>query len=1284
MTSDIGSAKTEAISAASSDATTKANNAKSGAISTAAGDATTKANNAKSGAISTAAGDATTKANAAKSGAISTASADATAKANLAKEQAQRYAEVVNSMPAGGTLGGNFLKNKNSATSDNSAGPMGELYYTGGAFTHPNGTRYEISSGCTWTNFEGAANSVRKAFIMFIGSDTSRITGWYTTPPNKNFICVNYDEVNDRWIADLNDGFNPVSTHSEVFVPNENDCIVAAISEAGAGGGILDLHYFAQVNGITALDSLSDLDANADGVINSLDNAAYFPGTLNFNPTGAILNKSLRPAGWFPAYSNSDYDSITFNEGEQAIQLYSSLDSNTGMTHASVPVIPGTTYKISFKYKSSMERTSGIYARLYKGTYDLPDGKLAAIGSNAGPHGSEIEYDSAMTFVDFLNNSALTTSYVERTLTYTADSSTKFVNMVFLNWDGNSTYPLYIKDFKIELEADKTQEQLETVMANYAGAITIGFQSRSGSTSYANPGEGDRRAYIDSDEFGLQNFIQGEWVEDSSIKLGGVSSSGLFLPFIKAQGLYSPNTLTEDIHNIFPGGNPELFNFNNNLNNEFSTGDLDVDYNAPYLVFDSSIKKFGDTSLKCMSGGSAYSRFYSPQRWTVGESFSGGCWVYISSASLALSTSQTIMAVDYNGSTNAYLKADLSGSGYLIQLVVSSVSIKTSTIVAKDTWVYVSFGYNKSNSSFFGTVNDQVLTAPITSSLLAHGTSEAVRHYVYKESLIDELVMSLNSEMSNVYVKHYLEGVPWNTEITKSDLVLAPEDGGQVLSKGPLSVAAPRVYDKYRPEVSLGYKSDKDEFISSVRSNIIAPERTLLDDYNCIHPGGTEVEIYPMYLGNTKDFIIDGKTVGSSAANRTGWPVCVNFDNTPGPYGGTSVAKTTVHSTSNWDQLVRFEKSYGTPRRVAMGVHLKVTSAVPSKGYPLISVYEMGNSKRCFNIRIVPVNSSTFKLQFCLETVSTSYGFVATSSSVKATSKSMSYNSYFFMSYGLDVDTSSLWVLLDGTFMSYQYSLEGFLPDFDRCILHMPGGASISEMSLICGGDGVLEAFKKKHTLGEPWSLGLTTTDLLLTGKQFSEDMIGNRANLSNRVVFGSKPVFDGPATDGCLFHGYKYTNPIIESLEKLYYNGCFYGTRVYNSVWMDIADFIEVEEDTLVEFGRVFSRVNKKHAITSKKTKGNVVGIASDTFGFGVGRKSEEVPQIPIAIGGFVLAYIDKIYPTGTPLQVTNDGGLTKASFFNRVFHPERIIATFYKEEIKKVWHKKVIVDNRQWVKIK
>lgn len=110
----IATAKTEAINAAASDATTKANNAKTSAVSTAASDATTKANNAKTAAINTAASDATTKANNAKTAAISAAASDATTKANNALTNSRNdvavkmgyssYTDMVNKAAANQTI----------------------------------------------------------------------------------------------------------------------------------------------------------------------------------------------------------------------------------------------------------------------------------------------------------------------------------------------------------------------------------------------------------------------------------------------------------------------------------------------------------------------------------------------------------------------------------------------------------------------------------------------------------------------------------------------------------------------------------------------------------------------------------------------------------------------------------------------------------------------------------------------------------------------------------------------------------------------------------------------------------------------------------------------------------------------------------------------------------------------------------------------------------------------------------------------------------------------------
>lgn len=84
----IATAKTEAISAAATDATTKAGAAQTAAITAAAEDATTKASAAQTNAINAAATDATTKASAAQTAAITAAATDATTKANAAQTAA--------------------------------------------------------------------------------------------------------------------------------------------------------------------------------------------------------------------------------------------------------------------------------------------------------------------------------------------------------------------------------------------------------------------------------------------------------------------------------------------------------------------------------------------------------------------------------------------------------------------------------------------------------------------------------------------------------------------------------------------------------------------------------------------------------------------------------------------------------------------------------------------------------------------------------------------------------------------------------------------------------------------------------------------------------------------------------------------------------------------------------------------------------------------------------------------------------------------------------------------
>ena len=142
--------------------------------------------------------------------------------------------------------------------------------------------------------------------------------------------------------------------------------------------------------------------------------------------------------------------------------------------------------------------------------------------------------------------------------------------------------------------------------------------------------------------------------------------------------------------------------------------------------------------------------------------------------------------------------------------------------------------------------------------------------------------------------------------------------------------------------------------------------------------------------------------------------------------------------------------------------------------------------------------------------------------------------------------------------------------------------------------------------------------------------------------------------------------------------------TKVYNAVWNDIADFIELDEETIIEYGRAYVRSNNIIRKSNEYAELGVLGIASDTYGYGLGIRNKPGYELPLAIAGFVLAYVDKEYPCGTPLTCTVDGILTKAKATTKSY---LIIATYYKNENKQTYgdeETSIIVDNRHWVKVR
>ena len=149
---------------------------------------------------------------------------------------------------------------------------------------------------------------------------------------------------------------------------------------------------------------------------------------------------------------------------------------------------------------------------------------------------------------------------------------------------------------------------------------------------------------------------------------------------------------------------------------------------------------------------------------------------------------------------------------------------------------------------------------------------------------------------------------------------------------------------------------------------------------------------------------------------------------------------------------------------------------------------------------------------------------------------------------------------------------------------------------------------------------------------------------------------------------------------------GEVYASKVHNAVWNDLADSIIVNEDCNLEHGYCYCFDGEKYTKSSKYLDDGIIGIHSDTYGLKMGSE-EGKKKMDVAVSGFVLAYVDKEYAPGTPLTCTENGYLTEIRKEDKIEYPERIVATYWKNEPAEEWgseEKKVKVNGRRWVKIK
>lgn len=146
-----------------------------------------------------------------------------------------------------------------------------------------------------------------------------------------------------------------------------------------------------------------------------------------------------------------------------------------------------------------------------------------------------------------------------------------------------------------------------------------------------------------------------------------------------------------------------------------------------------------------------------------------------------------------------------------------------------------------------------------------------------------------------------------------------------------------------------------------------------------------------------------------------------------------------------------------------------------------------------------------------------------------------------------------------------------------------------------------------------------------------------------------------------------------------------FTAPKIWNAVWNDVADF-QLLADRL-EYGKCYYDTKDGAKICNERCQMSVIGIASDTFGYGVGSGANPNREVPIGVAGWVLAYVDQEYECGTPLTNDEFGNLTAMTRAEKLEYPERIVAIYKRKEMDKFWGpegSKIEVNGRHWVKIK
>ena len=228
-----------------------------------------------------------------------------------------------------------------------------------------------------------------------------------------------------------------------------------------------------------AAQSKSDAAGSASAAVNTLSNitasiAGESPVWDHDSTSTSYQVDDYVQAGMLqacvPSYSvdSSSNVSLTYDPVEASLKILSTTDSTTGVAFEAFRTVPSANYRISMSIKNDTSyRSSGLYVRIYRAN-SLSAGKLyvghSLLGSN--PNFSVIQQQNNMATMNneryevpnatgtlvphvSIENADIGKDWVRCTFDFNASSTYPFASINVLNWSGNSTYPLYVKEVTV-------------------------------------------------------------------------------------------------------------------------------------------------------------------------------------------------------------------------------------------------------------------------------------------------------------------------------------------------------------------------------------------------------------------------------------------------------------------------------------------------------------------------------------------------------------------------------------------------------------------------------------------------------------------------------------------------------------------------------------------------------------------------------------------------------------------------------------------------------------------